>query len=80
MGRLIPGALADAIVVNYDPPTPMRAANIDSHILFGVPGRAVETTIIGGRVVMEDRKLLAIDEQEIMAKARAAAARLWQRF
>jgi cytosine/adenosine deaminase-related metal-dependent hydrolase len=80
VGRLIPGALADAIVVNYDPPTPMRAANIDSHILFGVPGRAVETTIIGGRVVMEDRKLLAIDEQEIMAKARAAAARLWQRF
>jgi hypothetical protein len=29
---------------------------------------------------MQDRKLLAIDEQEIMAKARAAAARLWQRF
>ena len=80
VGRLIPGSLADVIVVNYDPPTPMRAGNIDSHILFGVSGRAVETTIIGGRVAMQDRKLLAIDEQEIMAKARAAAARLWQRF
>jgi hypothetical protein len=30
--------------------------------------------------VMRNRKLLGIDEQEIMAKARVAAARLWQRF
>ena len=80
VGQLIPGALADVIVVDYEPPTPMRDANIDSHILFGVSGRTVDTTIIGGRVVMQDRKLLAIDELEIMAKARIAAARLWQRF
>ncbi len=80
VGKLIPGALADLIVVDYDAPTPMAGSNTDSHILFGVSGRCVETTIIGGRIVMQDRKLLAIDEREIMAKARAAAARLWERF
>ena len=80
VGKLIAGAHADLIIVDYDPPTPLRASNIASHILFGVSGRAVDTTIIGGRVVMEDRKLLAIDEQEVMAKARASAAKLWQRF
>jgi putative selenium metabolism protein SsnA len=80
VGKLIPGAVADVIVVDYDPPTPILASNIDSHILFGVSGRSVDTTIIGGRVAMQDRKLLAIDEAEIMAKARVAAARLWQRF
>ena len=58
----------------------MRVTNIDSHILFGVSGRSVDTTIIGGQIVMRNRKLLGIDEQEIMAKARVAAARLWQRF
>jgi cytosine/adenosine deaminase-related metal-dependent hydrolase len=77
---LIPGALADVIVVDYDPPTPMLASNIDSHLLFGVSGRSVDTTIIGGRIVMQNRKLVAIDETEIMARARVAAARLWQRF
>ncbi len=80
IGQLIPGALADIIVVDYDPPTPLRAPNLNSHILFGVSGRAVRTTIIGGRVVMQDRELVGIDESEIMAKARVAAGKLWQRF
>jgi cytosine/adenosine deaminase-related metal-dependent hydrolase len=80
VGKLIPGALADIVVVDYAPPTPLRASNIDSHILFGFSGRAVNTTIIGGRIVMEDRKLLDLDEDEVMAKARVCAEKLWQRF
>jgi len=80
VGKLIPGAHADLIIVDYDPPTPLLATNITGHILFGVSGRSVETTIIGGRIVMQDRKLLEIDEHEVMAKARVSAEKLWQRF
>jgi putative selenium metabolism protein SsnA len=79
-GKLVPGAIADIILVYYDPPTPIDAANINGHILFGLSGGAVTTTIIGGQIVMEDRKLLAIDEREVMAKARASAEELWKRF
>jgi putative selenium metabolism protein SsnA len=80
VGKLIPGACADLIIVDYDPPTPLCVSNINSHILFGISGRAVDTTIIGGRIVMQDRRLLTVDETEIMAKARVSAAKLWQRF
>jgi cytosine/adenosine deaminase-related metal-dependent hydrolase len=80
VGKLIPGAHADVIVVDYDPPTPLQSSNIASHILFGVSGRSVVTTIIGGRIVMEDRKLLEIDEQEVMAQARVSAEKLWKHF
>ncbi len=80
VGRLIPGAHADVIIVDYNPPTPLCASNINSHILFGMTGRMVDTTIIGGKVLMKERKLLAIDEEEIAAKARCCAAKLWQRF
>jgi cytosine/adenosine deaminase-related metal-dependent hydrolase len=80
VGKLIPGAHADLIIVDYDSPTPLSASNIAGHILFGVSGRAVETTIIGGRIVMADRKLLEIDEAEVMAKARVSAEKMWQRF
>lgn len=80
VGKLIPGASADLIVVDYDPPTPMCPTNISSHVLFGMSGRSVVTTIIGGRVLMQDRKLTMIDEEQIMANARVSAAKLWQRF
>jgi putative selenium metabolism protein SsnA len=80
LGTLTAGALADLIVVDYDPPTPITESNINSHLLFGVSGRAVRSTIIGGRVVMLDRELPGMDEAAILAKARAAAQKLWQRF
>lgn len=80
VGKLIPGAAADVIIVDYNPPTPLTPSNIMGHILFGVSGRSVQTTIIGGRIVMQDRQLPGIDEEGIIAKARASAAKLWQRF
>jgi putative selenium metabolism protein SsnA len=80
IGRIAPGAFADLIVVDYDPPTPLRADNLNGHILFGIAGRAVDTTIINGRVVMQERKLVDVDEAGIAARARELAARLWQRW
>ena len=80
VGQLVPGAHADIILVNYDPPTPMNAANLDGHVHFGFTGGAVETVLIGGRIVMDSRQLLDLDEQEVMAKSRAAAAEMWKRF
>lgn len=80
VGRLISGAAADVIVVDYNPPTPLVASNIMGHILFGVSGRSVQTTIIGGRIVMRDREIPHIDEGALMARARAAAQGMWARF
>jgi cytosine/adenosine deaminase-related metal-dependent hydrolase len=80
VGKLIPGAHADVILVDYDPPTPMSAENLNGHIHFGFTGGAVETVMIGGQIVMDARKLVAIDEREVMAKSRRAAAEMWKRF
>lgn len=80
MGQLKAGAYADVIIVDYDPPTRMDSGNINGHILFGMSGRAVDTTIIGGKVVMENRKLLTLDEREICAKSRELAEKVWERF
>ncbi|MDP6483385.1 MAG: hypothetical protein QGH70_06000, partial [Nitrospinota bacterium] len=37
-------------------------------------------TIIRGRIVMRDRQLEGIDEEEVFARARERAAKLWERF
>ena len=76
IGKLIPGAFADIIVVDYDPPTPCHDSNLNSHILFGISGRAVQTTIVGGRILMQDRELVGIDEHEIMAKAQSRGSKV----
>ncbi|MFR1708373.1 MAG: putative aminohydrolase SsnA [Clostridium sp.] len=80
IGVIEKGALADIIIVDYNPPTPINKDNIDSHILFGISGRHVETTIINGKVVMDNRILINLDEERIMAKSREIAAEVWRRF
>lgn len=80
VGILKEGALADVIIVDYNPPTPVNAGNINSHLLFGINGRNVDTTIINGKVVMEDRQLINIDEERLLARCRELAASAWERF
>jgi putative selenium metabolism protein SsnA len=80
VGVLKEGAYADIIIVDYEPPTPVNAATINSHILFGVMGRSVATTIINGRVVLHEREMVDIDEEKLMADSRQQAAKLWARI
>jgi len=79
LGILKQGAYADIIVVDYDPPTPLTEENINSHILFGMTGRSVVSTMINGVFVMKDRVLQTVDEAEVTAKARETAAEFWKR-
>jgi len=80
LGALEPGAAADIIIADYDPLTPMTADNCNGHILFGVSGRAVSTTIINGVVKMKDRELIGIDSGAIMAKCREHSADMARRI
>ena len=54
----------------------MTAENINSHMLFGVNGTMVQTTICNGKVLMKDRELLVTDEAKVMADSRQAAVEL----
>ncbi|MFZ5916553.1 MAG: putative aminohydrolase SsnA [Chloroflexota bacterium] len=80
LGQLVPGALADIILVDYFPPTPLSDGNLPWHLVFGVDGSGVDTTIVGGRVLMRHRELLTLDEKAISARARQLAAAVWQRL
>jgi cytosine/adenosine deaminase-related metal-dependent hydrolase len=79
-GCIEPGAAADLVVLDYDPPTPLVTGNFAGHLIFGLTGWMVETVIIDGRVVMRDRELTTVDEAEILARARERARDLWARM
>lgn len=80
LGVLEAGAGADIIITDYDPTTPMHADNLNSHILFGMNGRSVITTMVAGKVLMQDRDIIGVDEAEIMAKSRECARGLADRI
>jgi len=76
LGVLEKGAAADIIIADYIPPTPMNAGNLNGHMLFGMNGRFVVTTVGNGKVLMKNRELQGIDEERCLAKIREGAARL----
>jgi len=78
IGVLKVGAVADIILVDYTPFTPMNAANVDGHILFGMSGAMTDTTIVNGKVIMKNRKLLINNTEELLENCREASAELWR--
>ena len=78
LGVLKEGAAADVIIVDYNPPTELSGDNANGHILFGMTGKDVVTTIGNGRILMKDRRVQVADVEETMAKCREASAKLWK--
>jgi cytosine/adenosine deaminase-related metal-dependent hydrolase len=78
-GWLKPGAPADAVVLDYDSPTPVDAANLPWHLLWGIGARHVRDVIVGAEIVVRNRRLLRIDQLQLRAEAMAGAERLWGR-
>lgn len=80
LGELSVGAYADIILLDYVPTTPLNAGNLPWHLIFGMNGGQVSTTIAGGRVLMKDRELLTLDEEAITARSRDLAQKVWARM
>lgn len=80
LGVIAPGAHADLIFVDYHPHTPLTAENLPWHIIFGFHESMITTTIVAGRLLMRDRHLLTLDEEEIAARARQLAPQVWARY
>jgi len=80
LGVLQAGAAADLIVVNYYPPTPITKENAYFHILFGIEGGMVDTTIIGGKILMENQEITSLDYEMISRRVKKQAEDFWRRF
>jgi len=70
IGSLEKGKKADIILIGLDAPNAVPMYDIYAQLAYALKASDVETTIIGGRVVMRDRKLLTVNEGEAVAKAR----------
>jgi len=70
IGSLETGKRADLIIIGLDAPNAVPMYDVYAQLAYALKGSDVETVIIGGRMVMRDRKLLTVDEPSVIAKAK----------
>jgi 5-methylthioadenosine/S-adenosylhomocysteine deaminase len=70
IGSLEAGKKADLILISLDEPNAVPMYDVYAQLAYSLKGSDVETVMIGGRVVMRDRKLLTVNEQQVLEKAR----------
>ena len=70
LGHIAPGCLADIILIdpNSLPFTPMN--DLRRQLVYSHNGSAVVMTMVAGRVVMRDGRVLGIDERGLRAEIR----------
>lgn len=79
IGTLSEGVPADVVIMDYDPFTRMDKTNYDEHIVFGMSGRC-SMTMVAGKLLMRDRKLIAFDRDDYMPVIRKNCDALWKRL
>ena len=70
IGSLETGKKADLVLISLDAPNAVPMYDVYAQLAYALKGSDVETVVIGGRVVMRDRKLLTVKEEEVLQKAR----------
>jgi len=79
-GSLKAGMKADIIIINLNKPHLTPLYNVYSHIVYAVNGADVDTVLIDGKVVMKNRQLLTLHEDDIIAKVEETATRIRKQF
>jgi putative selenium metabolism protein SsnA len=80
LGRIGRGAPADLVVLDYAAPTPLDAASVAAHWIFGLAASHVRDVVVAGDLVVRDRRLARVDETELIADAVEQATALWRRI
>jgi 5-methylthioadenosine/S-adenosylhomocysteine deaminase len=76
IGSLEPGKKADLILLRTGAPHATPLYNVYSQLVYAMKSSDVDTVIIGGRTVMEGRRMLTLDEPAILAKAQEYAKKV----
>jgi putative selenium metabolism protein SsnA len=79
-GALAPGQLADVMIPEYVPFTPLTNETLFGHLLFGLGFSSVRTTIARGQVILDEGRLPHLDEEAIRARCAERAPRIWSRI
>lgn len=76
IGSLEPGKRADIVLLDLERPGLTPLYRVYSHLVYAARGSDVDTVIVNGRIVVRDRRILTVDEEAVMEKARSFGERV----
>ena len=79
-GVIKAGAAADLMLVDYKPFTDLTVDNFPWQLIFGFEDGMVTTTIVDGKIVMQDRKITVLDESAVIAEAKKVSTSVWKKY
>lgn len=81
IGSLEPGKMADLIVLDLNQPHLTPVYNPVSHLVYAARGSDVIHSVINGRIVMQDRRLVTLDEAAVLDRMKAICRTIrgWKR-
>ena len=79
IGALEAGRKADVVLVDMDTPFAMPVHRAPSALVYNLSAGDVDTVMVDGSLLMQDKKILFVDEKEVLKEARKACKRLFER-
>jgi putative selenium metabolism protein SsnA len=80
LGEIAEGRPADLAIIDYYSPTILDEANFLGHLIFGLVDAIVDTTVCRGKILMQGKKILSLDEERIAARSREVSPEMWKRL
>jgi len=66
------------VILDYDSPTPIGPENFPGHFIYGLESRHVESVISNGRLIVHERKVLTVNEEECFEFSRNMGQKLFR--
>ncbi len=80
LGKLEVGAVADLVLTDYCPATPLNSENLAGHVLFAMGPEYVRHVMIGGEWCLRDRLVVSCNEAAIRSRAVQVTSELHERL
>jgi cytosine/adenosine deaminase-related metal-dependent hydrolase len=68
------------LVLDYNPPTEINSNNFLGHFVFSLESKHVQHVISDGKLIVKDRKVTTVNEDDILAQSRKLSIKLWEKM
>jgi 5-methylthioadenosine/S-adenosylhomocysteine deaminase len=79
IGSLEPGKKADVVLLDLDTPLAMPVHRVPSAVVYNSTPRDVDTVIVDGKLLMQNKEICVLDEKKLLARARQVCGQLFER-